>query len=526
MAGGKVSARQKMINLMYLVFIAMMAMNMSKEVLRSFGLMEAKFAESNTIASDSNSKLLEDLVAKGEEKPKEFAFAASKAEQVSLSSDKFDKFIESQKIELLKRGKYSVDPESGELPFSQMDKTSILEEYWFTGDRLTKDGDAFMAAIETYKEEIKSILGNDVKYKKAISVFEKRFNTAKVTDSEGVKKSYLAYYYKGYPAIASYTKLTSVQNDVKVTEASLYNLFLGNTLTDAVTLKNYKAIVLADKSAFFAGEKFQGRVVLGKYANVVPTKLSVQGQEVDLSKAIDSTGAARLDFNVGNVGEREINGSFTFLEDGKPLEIPITGNYVVVPRPNDASIGADKMNVIYRGLKNPLSISFAGVPDNKVTVSASGGAKIKKTSNGKYSITPSTGKVTNISASAILADGDKVISTKEFRIKSIPNPNGKISGKSGSIRLNKNSVLTSKVLADFGDFVYDLKPSVYSFDLTISGQTPITVSGSNRLNANAKNAVKKAPKRSTITIDNIKVRVQGVSARIPEASPIIIQLTN
>ena len=92
--------------------------------------------------------------------------------------------------------------------------------------------------------------------------------------------------------------------------------------------------------------------------------------------------------------------------------------------------------------------------------------------------------------------------------------------------LNKNSVLTSKVLADFGDFVYDLKPSVYSFDLTISGQTPITVSGSNRLNANAKNAVKKAPKRSTITIDNIKVRVQGVSARIPEASPIIIQLTN
>ena len=79
MAGGKVSARQKMINLMYLVFIAMMAMNMSKEVLRSFGLMEAKFAESNTIASDSNSKLLEDLVAKGEEKPKEFAFAASKS---------------------------------------------------------------------------------------------------------------------------------------------------------------------------------------------------------------------------------------------------------------------------------------------------------------------------------------------------------------------------------------------------------------------------------------------------------------
>ena len=109
---------------------------------------------------------------------------------------------------------------------------------------------------------------------------------------------------------------------------------------------------------------------------------------------------------------------------------------------------------------------------------------------------------------------------------SIPNPKGKISGKSGSIRLNKNSVLTSQILADFGDFVYDLKPSVYSFDITISGQTPITVSGRNRLDDRAKEAVRRAPKRSSITIDNIKVRVQGVSARIPEAAPVIIQLTN
>ena len=526
MAGGKLSARQKMINLMYLVFIAMMAMNMSKEVLSAFGLMEAKFAESNSVTTESNSALLADLITKGEEKPEEFAFAANKAKQISDLSDNFYNYIESQKIDLLKIGKYTIDPETGKLPFEKMDKTAILDEKWFTGDRLTKEGDAFMAAIVKYKEDVKSVLGNDVKYKKAISIFDNRFDTGNVKDKEGIEKGYLDYYYRGYPAIASYTKFTAMQNDVKVTEASMYNLFLGNTLTEAVTLKNYKAIVLSDKSAFFAGEKFQGRVVLGKYANVIPTKLSVQDQEVDLSQAIDSTGAARLDFNVGNVGEQEINGRFTFLEDGKPLEIPITGNYVVVPRPNDASIGADKMNVIYRGLNNPLSISFAGVPDNKVSVSADGGATITKTSNGKYSITPSTGSVTNISASATLDDGERVISTKEFRIKSIPSPKGKISGKSGSIRLNKNSVLTSKVLSDFGDFVYDLKPSVYSFDLTISGQTPITVSGTNRLNDRAKEAVRKAPKRSTITIDNIKVRVQGVSARIPEASPIIIQLTN
>ena len=526
MAGGKASARQKMINLMYLVFIAMMAMNMSKEVLSAFGLMEAKFAESNSLTSTSNSALLADLISKGEEKPEEFAFAANKAQQVSAISDDFFKYIETLKIDLLKTGGYSIDPDTGKLPFEQMDKTDILDEKWFTGDRLTKAGNAVMVAIDKYKLDIKEVLGTDIKYKKAVEAFDRRFDTGPVKNKDNKEKGWLDYNYQGFPAIASYTKLTAIQNDVKVTEASMFNLFLGNTLTEAVTLKNYKAIVLADKSAFFAGEKFQGRVVLGKYANVIPTKLSVNGQEIDISQAIDSTGAAKLDFNVGSVGEQKIDGRFTFLEDGKPLEIPIVGNYVVVPRPDDASIANDKMNVVYRGLNNPLSISFAGVPDNKVNVSVNGESTIRKVSNGKYVLVPSTGKEALISAIATLDDDTKVISTQLFRIKSIPNPKGKISGKSGSIRLNKNSVLTSQILADFGDFVYDLKPSVYSFDITISGQTPITVSGRNRLDDRAKEAVRRAPKRSSITIDNIKVRVQGVSARIPEAAPVIIQLTN
>ena len=524
MAGGKASARQKMINLMYLVFIAMMAMNMSKEVLSAFGLMEAKFAESNSMTSTSNSALLADLITKGEEKPEEFAFAANKAQRVSTISDNFFNYIESLKVDLLKSGDYSADPETGKLPFEQMDKTDILDEKWFTGDRLTKDGEAVMAAIAKYKSDIKEVLGNDIKYKKAIEVFDKRFNTSQVKNKDGVDKDFLDYYYKGYPAIASYTKLTAMQNDVKVTEASMFNLFLGNTLTQAVTLKNYQAIVLADKSAFFAGEKFQGRVVLGKYANVVPTKLSVNGQEIDVSKAIDSTGAAKLDFNVGNVGEQKIDGRFTFLEDGKPLEIPIIGNYVVVPRPNDASIAADKMNVVYRGLNNPLSVSFAGVADNKVSVTTDAKSSISKTSNGKYLLVPKKGFITNISAAATLDDGSRVISTKEFRIKDIPSPVGKISGKTGVVKLNKNDMISSRVLASFEDFVYDLKASVFSFDLTVSGKPSITVT-SDKLNKDAVAAIRSAPKKSTVTIENIKVSVSGVALTF-EAQPIIIKLTN
>jgi gliding motility-associated protein GldM len=514
-----------MINLMYLVFIAMMAMNMSKEVLSAFGLMEAKFAESNATTSESNEALLADLIIKGDEKPEEFAVAANKAQQINIISDEFYKFIETLKIDLLKAGNYSIDPKTGKLPFEAMDKTDILDQMWFTGDRLTKVGANVMKKIEKYKTDIREVLGTDVKYKKALESFNNRFNTDKVKRAkDGVKVDWLDYNYKGFPAIASYTKLTALQNDVKVTEASMFNLFLGNTLTEAVTLKNYQAIVLADKSAFFAGEKFQGKVVLGKYANVTPTKLVVQGQEINIASAIDSTGAATLDFNVGNIGEKIINGQFTFLEDGKPLEIPILGNYVVVPRPKEASVAADKMNVLYRGLENPMTISFAGVSDNNVSVSAPGLRKAG--AQGKYIINPPSGSQNLIvSVVATLDDGTKVNSKKSFRIKNIPNPVGKIAGKSGSIKLNKRDVTTSRLLADFGDFVYDLNPTVSAFDLTVLGET-ITVSG-NRLNPAAKALINNAPRRSLVIIDNIKVRVKGVSGvEIPPAAAVTIKLTN
>ncbi len=521
MAGGKASARQKMINLMYLVFIAMMAMNMSKEVLSAFGLMEAKFAESNVDTSDKNMALLEDLKTKGSEKPEEFAVPANKASEMSNVSDKFYKYIETLKVDLLKKGQYSIDPETGKLPFEAMDKTDILDEAWFTGDRLSKNGEAVMAAIDTYKKDVKAILGTDVKYNKAIESFEKRFSTEKVKNKDGKNLDWLAYNFQGFPAIASYTKLTAMQNDVKVTEANMFNLFLGNTLDAAVSLNKYKAIVLADKSAFFAGEKFQGKVVLGKYANVTPTKLDVQGQEVDIANAIDSTGAAKLDFNVGNVGEHTISGKFTFLEDGKPLEIPIEANYVVVPRPNSATISADKMNVVYRGVANPMTISFAGVPDNKVSASASGLKKSGK--SGKYTMVPTSGREVTINVSATLDDGSKASDKKTFRIKDIPAPFGEMAGKTGAFKLPRRNVEIGKVKAVLKDFDFELPLTVTGFKFKVPGQPSVTCSGS-KLSGQAKAALRKAKRGASVQIFDIKSKSSG--PKIKPAAPIIIELSN
>ena len=103
----------------------------------------------------------------------------------------------------------------------------------------------------------------------------------------------------------------------------------------------------------------------------VPTKVVVNGGEIDLTNSLQD-GQVMLGFNAGNVGEHDITGKFTFMEEGKPVDIDIKGNYVVVPKPNSATISADKMNVVYRGVVNPMTISFAGISDDKVSASAPG----------------------------------------------------------------------------------------------------------------------------------------------------------
>jgi gliding motility-associated protein GldM len=310
----------------------------------------------------------------------------------------------------------------------------------------------------------------------------------------------------------------------------LLNLLLGNANEEAYGLDKNKAIVLADKSTFFAGEKFQGKVVIGKYADVPPIKLNIQGEDVDLTKAIDSNGAARLDFNVGSVGEHEISGVFTVLQKGKELEIPITGNYVVVPRPQEASVAADKMNVLYQGLNNPITISFPGVPDNKVTARARGLRKLPGQS--KYIVKPSppfeNGGLT-INVSAELDDGSVVSSPHKFRIKQIPPPVGEINGKSGSIVMNRGDLEAARIIAKLKDFLFDLPIEVYEFNLVIPGLGEEKVRADRIISdSDARRLLKNAPRNAYVLIQDIKVRNldKSQNVQLDQASGITIKLSN
>ena len=163
------------------------------------------------------------------------------------------------------------------------------------------------------------------------------------------------------PMITSLANMTQIQGDIKNTEAEIYTNLLGGKLDadNKINTNNFKGIVRLDKTAYFVGERVTGQVVLGKYDPTLKPSAEVKWK--DITKDVEN-GQVILDFPAGNVGKRDIKGFITFMQDGEPQKIPFESSYSVIAEPNDAIVSADKMNVVYRGLDNPVSISVPGVP--------------------------------------------------------------------------------------------------------------------------------------------------------------------
>lgn len=510
MAGGKLTPRQKMINLMYLVFIAMLALNMSKEVLSAFGLMDEKFEEVNAGAKKANEDMLKVLASKAEENAN-FKAALDQANRVKDISKNFYDYLETVKGEITKD--FPLDEKTGKLPYEAMDKSNI-DEKWFKGDGYSPKGNEIVGAFAKYLSDMKAVLGENVKLTPIVRELDAKFSTKDVKDGEGVTKKYLDYHFKGFPAVATLSKLALTQNDIKKAEADIYQILLGKAAIETMSLKNFQAIVALDKNVYFQGEQVTGKVVIGKYdENVKVASFKGPGKIVNGQAVISST--------AGSIGEQNLNGSFTFMEDGKPVNLPFEGKYVVVPRPNNANISADKMNVVYRGLPNPMTISIAGISDNNVTATAAG---LKNLGKGKYDLNPGAGTEVVINVSGKMTDGKTVTDKKVFRIKNIPAPLGAIGGTPGVQKGAKSRLQASQISAVLPDFLYDLKFRVTQFAFKVPGQPTIIVNG-DRLSPQCVAALARVSKGDQVTISDIKSKVDGAgSIIVKDAAPAIYEI--
>jgi gliding motility-associated protein GldM len=497
MAGGKLSARQKMINLMYLVFIAMLAMNMSKEVLSAFGFMNEELTESIRTTSFKNNESYLNLNIKAQDQKEKFGPLKIKSDQIKSLSNDLNIYLDTLKAKITKDIDDLKDYES-------MDKPDVLDEYFFVGDKLSTRGKEFKDKINSYRDSVVAVLGSADS--KLISVINKRFNTDDYKNKDGKKVDWVEYRYKGFPVVASLTNFSQIQGNIKNTESDILSALLGNQLEgdSKLTTNNYKGIVRLEKTAYFSGERVKGQVVLGRYDDqLVPSKVTL-GKK-DITKSVEN-GQVLLDMPAGNVGPQKFKGVITFMQDGEAQDIPFESSYSVIALPSEAIISADKMNVVYRGLDNPISISVPGIGENNIKATVKNGNQLKSKGKGKYDLTPGLEDELEISVSAKISPQKTIKTKKIFRIKTLPAAQGSIRGRFNRISMPSSSLPNITLGANYPDFMYDLNLKVISFKVAVPGEFAVEVKG-DRMTQQAQKLLKKARRGDKIDIYDIKAKI-------------------
>lgn len=518
MAGSKLSPRQKMINLMYLVLLALLAMQVSVEVMEAFSKMYERFEDAIETGFQKNKATLDNLKQLSVENPTQYSEVFDTAKKVEALSKDFIAEIDVLK-NIIKQAN-PLDPETDRLPAESMGKGDLMDEYLFTGDKSNANGQKFVEAVDTYHKGMVTLLSNNNSILREIDV---DFNTKPVM-VDGVEKSWLDYNFKGIPTIGTIAILSSMQNTVLNIENEALSNFVSGRLKQATSATQLQAFVKLNKNTYSPGDEVSAEIFLAsKDDTKVPSKVEINGENIDLDSDFIG-GKVLYKFKAGAVGDQPIVGQFIFTENGEEVPIAITSNYSVVAGSNQAIISADKMNVVYRGVVNPITISLPGISPNKLKVTGYGLTRKKGSS---YELRPGSGRTVSIGVTGTSDSGEIVKSPPVlFRIKDIPSPMASIRGEYNSVRMPKTSLMKSTVAAGLPDFDFDLKLKVLSFKIKVPGKPTLIVNG-RKMNAQAQKIIGTAKKGDIVNIFGIRAGIVGNSSyKLKEVLPISVEISN
>ncbi|NND16736.1 MAG: gliding motility protein GldM, partial [Eudoraea sp.] len=498
-------------------------------VLSAFGLLDKKIEKANVATTARNSDFMTDLGIKATEQPDQYAAVKAQADKVTEISSTLDSYLTDLKDQMMATVKADEQDD-----YEVQDKPDFLDRRFFKGDNLTLKGQEYVDAVSKYRMDMLAVLSDTAvaKFEGIEDVknsIESNFSTSTEVNRDGKKVEWLKYNYEGFPLVASKTKMTSLQNDIKVTKSELLSKILAGQQKSALSFTQYNTLLEQSKSAFYAGEKFDGGIVLGrKDPNTKPNRveLTLDGRPLTEEQYTIESGKVKLNINAGAAGDHKVEGNLIFLQDGKEVEIPVSATFATITKPNAAVISADKMNVVYRGVENPMTVSIPGIPDNKVSASGTG---LSKVSGSKYVMRPAGGREVTINARGTLPDGTGVNTNSVFRIKDIPRPTGTIRGEDGNggcVRMQRQGLEIASIGAILPDFDFDINLNVNGFKFKVSGQPTVVVSG-RRMNAQAKGALRRAKRGETVQIFDITANIANNSGyKLKKISPVCIELTN
>ena len=525
MASGKETARQKMINLMYLVFIAMLALNMSKEVLTTFGEIDAKVSKSTVNIKAKNSSDLDDLRKDAENDAANWIEAYEMVDQISSLANELDTYINSEvKFPItMKEDKYDRNGDGNTkdlIPdYEVMDNAKEYDELFFKGDKFTSTGDSLVMYIDKFREgsivaldSLKEGIQPESVKDEIKALITEKFSTDNVIDGKGIEKAWLTYNFEHFPQIASTTKLTLMQENAQNIVARLIAAIRGETLTE-ITKANKQTAFAQGVDVFFTGQKLDGKVVLGKYDdNLFANRVTINGKEYEGPDVMEGgqVNLEKVGINVGGTpGEKSLKVKFEFdrFENKRDTTYVVEMDHKYAVVPSLANISNPDMYVVYKDLENTLNISMAGVADNKLQIINP--KTLTKKTDGVYVMKGEKGKKNksgdNVVDIVVGVKGTGVTSRVTFEVLNIPDPIASFNGKPRVTKSSRKRIATSRIQASFADpkLAKALKLDIESFVVKI-GTAQKKVTGSSSFPKSIRDAiVKNARKNSVITIKDI-----------------------
>ena len=519
MAQGKQTPRQKMINLMYLVFIAMLAMQIDQEIIRSYKDTTGSLEDTRTLTENNNNIFKQTLQAKAKDTPETFKTSLENYQGLETRANELVNYIESLKTELGKDAEYDKNEEDIQESFVALNNTESSTKYFFKGNdenRPSKKTEDLKAKIESYKSYINKTFGNNSLMKEMVA----RTNKQMITEFDQPKngKNWLQYKFYSQPLIAALSNLEVIQSSARGIQGDALSMMLQEKVDADIKFDAYSAIVSAPASVV-QGESAQGRVAIGNYSSNVPG-LSMPGLTIT-----NGQGVRNLD--TGSLGDKTFSGKISFTDvNGKIIELPYNHTYKVVSGAQElkaqkgALVTADKMNVLYRGLPNPISGSILGADMSGVSLSAPGASV--SGSGGKWTVTPGGGNTVTLTISGRDSKGGTVSQAFPFRIKSVPPPVGQIQGNY-IVSMPASSIVNQKVSVVMPDFDFPVNFTVNSFMFRVPGKAGMLVQG-NSLSA-VGNLTKGLRNGDIAYVYNINATASGLGGQtLKQIPPVVINV--
>jgi len=572
MAGGKLSPRQKMINMMYLVLTALLALNVSKEVLNSFFEVNLGIERSTTNFNAKNGDTYAAFDAAAELNKVKAGPFRDQAYEVKTNADELVEFIQEMKYNLVLAADNKVylgsqlelKDEDGDLLEDKAittpwDELSDAEKKMTIGNLSVKDdrhasGDLFYSAKR--KKNIATDLKNDLNAYKILLLDIAKGNESIITtinetcnyDDKKVKgKKQLWEYYNFYdmPSVGALTLLSKMQSDVRNTEADIINMLRENIDANSLKFTSAEGIQIPQSNFVLRGDSFRAQIFIsakdttqdpmiyvGEYDSLGNGNYQMKGTEgVDYNSVKVVNGKGIFSERASSEGMKKWGGLIAMKTANGTKMYPFNGEYLVAAK--TAVVSPTNMNILYLEVDNPLKISVPGYTAGEISaVISNGKVSATKRSLGEYSARPSKKGKALVTLYANVEGKRTKMGDMEFRVKEVPPPKAKVQfaiSANGVLVIDKMKMVNAGGLgAELKDFDFKgVRYVITSYRLSgvYKGEQMKEDTKGPQFTTKMINIIKNTKSGNAITISNIKAkRVDAKNTAVRVLDPLVIEI--